>query len=167
MIVITNELGIKKDSADKIIFEDGVLELDAELVKSIDKDGETDYRCVTNTDNYKVAQFFAFRSGMLDEGEMSDEINNDNWDSFSTVANEAFYESLKDNAIDEETLLSAKFVDYPLDIIVQQFSISMGNTLSNTKLKVHEGYAPQYAGGQDTVLDFVFHTTDESTVTLM
>lgn len=167
MIVITNELGIKKDSTDKIIFEDGVLELEAELIKSIDKDGETDYRCITDTDNYKVAQFFAFRSGMLDEGEMSDEINNDNWDGFSTVTNEAFYESLKDNAIDEETLLSAKFVDYPLDIIVQQFSISMGNTLSNTKLKVHEGYAPQYAGGQDTVLDFVFHTTDESTVTLL
>lgn len=167
MIVITNELDIKKEDSDSIIFENGKITLGAELVKSFETDGKTDYKCTTSTNEYKVAQFFAFRSGMLNDGEMADDINNDNWDGFSTVANEAFFENMKDNAIDEETLLSAKFVDYPLDIIVQQFSVSMGNTLSNTKIKIHEGYAPQYAGGQDTVLDFVFHTTDESTVTLI
>lgn len=167
MIVITNELNIKKNDADRLIFEDGIITISAKLSKDVHTDGETDYKCDTSTDDYAVAQFFAFRSGMFNEGELSDDIDNDDWDGFSTVVNEAFFENMKDNAIDEDSLLSAKFKDYPLDIVVQQFSISMGNILSNTKLKIHEGYAPQYAGGQDTVLDFVFHTTDESTVTLL
>ena len=161
MIAVTSELEIKKENADKTIFDDGTIMLNAK------KTSDNKYVCDTSTDEYKVAQFFAFRSGMLGSGEYGEEINDDNWDGFAAISNEEFYEELKDNAIDTETLLSAKFKDYPLNIIAQQFSVSMGNTLSNTKLKVHEGYAPQYAGGQDTVLEFTFHTKDENTVTLI
>lgn len=114
------------------------------------------------TDSYKLAQFFANRSSGL-EGDS--DLGYSDWNKFSTITNEAYYKLLKDNAIDKETFLSAKFISYPTgDLIVQQFSISMSNAISNTKLKIHEGYAAQYMGGQDTILDFVFYTKDESTV---
>lgn len=163
MSAITAELEIEQGE-DGFAFEDGVLKLTIE--KADMKGNNQHYKCVKD-DYYSIAGFFAYRSGIPIEGQKDDIPNTDNWDNFSTVSNEEFYQKLKDKAIDTETLLSAKFNKYPIEIITQQFSISMGNTFSNTKLKAHEGYAPQYAGGQDTVIDFVFHTTDKSTVTLL
>lgn len=114
-----------------------------------------------SSNGYQVALFFAFRSGGLSP---IGDIDNGDWDDFVTNANEEAMEELKDNAVDLESILSAKFIEYPLDLIVNQISISMGNIFANTKLKSVEGYAPQYCGGQDTIIEFVFQTRDENAI---
>lgn len=134
------------------------------LVKNESKD-EIVWTLDTSTEEYKIAEFFAFRSGYgLDDVEVS----YDEWDMFATSSNEETFEAIKEEALDTETLLSAKFIDYPIEnLIVQNFSITMGNILSNTKLKSQDGYAPQYAGGQDTIIEFTMHTMDKEVVTAL
>lgn len=158
MTAIYKELDL--DSNEVTILVDGKLSFDTEVI------ADSKHRLKASGDVWKVAEFFVFRStGMLEE---SVEIDHENWGNFSQVSNEQFYQDMKDNALDYETIKSAKFKEYPLeDIVAQQFSISMGNVLANIKLKAQDGYAPQFAGGQDTIIDFVFHTTNEKTVGLL
>jgi hypothetical protein len=145
---ISKNLSLKTQN----IFSDGTIELE------LSSDGWN-----TGTDQYQVANFFAYRS--TDHG---DDINNEDWANFSTVSNSAFYQNIKDYGIDTESMLSAKFVKYPIeDILAQQFSISMGNALSNTSLKAQDGFAPQYAGGQDTIVEFTFYTQNSEAVTAL
>lgn len=144
------------------LFSDGILKLKLNRYESDDK---FIWSLDTSTEEYSMAEFFAYRSGY---GLSDVEIDYDDWDMFSTSSNEDTFESIKEDAIDTETLLSAKFIDYPIEnLIVQNFSISMGNILSNTKLKSQDGYAPQYAGGQDSIIEFTMHTMDESVVTAL
>lgn len=160
MTAIYKELGL--ESNEVTIFMDGHFKFD---IVSANKEN-TSLKVSTSGDMWKVAEFFAFRSTGLGGGNV--EIDHENWNDFSQSSNEQFFQDMKDNAIDIETYNSAKFVQYPLDdIIAQQFSITMGNVLANTKLKAQDGYAPQFAGGQDTIIDFVFHTTNEETVGLL
>lgn len=141
------------------LFSNGILKLKLNKEESKDK---IIWSLDTSTEEYKMAEFFAFRSGYNIEDE---EINSD-WDIFGSSSNEETFESIKENAIDTETLLSAKFIDYPIEnLVVQNFSISMGNVLSNIRLKSQDGYAPQYAGGQDTIIEFTMHTMNKEIVT--
>lgn len=111
---------------------------------------------------WEIAEFFAFRSTGYGA---ETEVDNGKWGNFAQSSNEQFFQDMKDNAIDIEGLYSAKFKAYPIEnIVAQQFSISMGNIMANTKLKLQEGYAPQYVGGQDTIIDFVFHTKEREVV---
>ena len=113
----------------------------------------------------QVTKFIAYRSNKYILSE-ENELDTNGWD-FPTNGNEDLFEKIKDSGIDTETILSAKFKEYPLEIVTQQFSIGMSNALSNITLKSQEGFAPQYTGGQDTIIDFNFYTKDENTVTLL
>ena len=145
------------------LFAEGKLNL--KLEKSI-SEGKIKWSLDKNTEEYEIAEFFAYRSGYgLSDIDIDFE---DDWDMFASSSNEDTFEEIKEEALDTETLLSAKFIDYPIDnLIAQNFSIALGNVLSNTKLKIHEGYAPQYAGGQDTMVEFTMHTMDQSVVTAL
>ena len=144
------------------LFSNGKLELKLNQAVS---ETEIIWTLNTSTEEYEMAEFFAFRSGY----EMDDiEIDYSDWDMFASSSNEYTFEEIKEETLDTETLLSAKFEDYPIEnLVVQNFSISMGNILSNTKLKSQDGYAPQYAGGQDTVIEFTMHTMDKEVVTAL
>ena len=158
---ISKELDL--ESSDRNIFANGKLTFRFPI-STVIKNNKSIHtlRLDTSDEGYQVAEFCAFRSGMVN----SDEDISGGWADFATITNEMFAEDLKDNAIDTETLLSAKFEGQPIDeIVVQQFSISMTNSLSSTHLKVEDGSSAQFTGGQDTIVDIMLHTTDESTVT--
>lgn len=153
--IIYKELALD-ESAEYKEFVDGVLRITFEENSNknyIDK----------NSQSYKIAEFFAFRSGAIGSTE---DVDNGDWEDFIQNSMEDYLETTKDS-IDLETILSAKFVEYPLDILVQQASVSMGNTFANVKLKAYDGPSPQYCGGQDTVIEFVFYTQKEEDVNLI
>lgn len=162
---IYKQLNLKQDSYEA--FENGILRVP--FIKIEDEDSSKIVpKCTidTQSDSYKIMKFFESRGGYSD-GENVDP-NISDWEDFTQNTQEETLEDIKDNAIDTETLLSAKFILYPIEkLIPQQIAISMGNTFTNTKLKAHEGYAPQYAGGQDTIIEFTFQTLDENAVTYL
>lgn len=74
--------------------------------------------------------------------------------------------------VDLDTEDSFKFIKYPNDTImdsaiVTNVSASFNNNLSNTYLKAIDGYAPQYLGGQDTVIELSLQTQDENVVSAL
>lgn len=78
----------------------------------------------------------------------------------------------KKEDVDLDTANSFKFIKYPNDTImdsaiVTNVSASFNNNLSNTYLKAIDGYAPQYLGGQDTVIELSLQTQDESVVSAL
>lgn len=130
-----------------------------EIVVEEGKDKDEKYKLNPDSNGYKIMELFSFKSGYIN-GEKVD-IDIEDWDDLKTNIQEGIVENVKDNAIDTETFLSAKFKQYPIEkIIPEQISISMANTFANTRLKCVEGYAPQYCGGQDTVIEFKFQTMD-------
>lgn len=74
--------------------------------------------------------------------------------------------------IDLDSEDSFKFIKYPNDslmesAIVTNISASFNNNLSSTYLKAIDGYAPQYLGGQDTIIELTLQTQDEATVSAL
>lgn len=74
--------------------------------------------------------------------------------------------------IDLDSEDSFKFIKYPNDslmesAIVTNISASFNNNFSGTYLKAMDGYAPQYLGGQDTVIELTLQTQDEATVSAL
>ena len=120
-----------------------------------------------NSNEYKVAEFFAYRSGKTVNNENLKDVDTDDWDKFTTNINTEAMQNAKDNAIDLDTYLTAKFINYPLDIIVQQITLSLANTFANTKLKAYDGVAPQYCGGQDTIIEVSFQTQNKEVISAL
>ena len=58
-----------------------------------------------------------------------------------------------------------KFRKYNTGIVrIKDYSISLSNHISNINLKDVSGSAPQYLGGEDTIISLVIETTDEKTI---
>lgn len=79
--------------------------------------------------------------------------------------------NLKEN-IDYDSEDSFKFIKYPNNdlmesAIVTNIAASFNNNLSTTYLKALDGYAPQYLGGQDTVIELSIQTQDEAVVSAL
>lgn len=73
-------------------------------------------------------------------------------------------EDMKDN-IDLESAKSVKFDKYPVGVpIVTNVSFTYNNLFNNISLKAVDGYAAQYTGGSDTIIEISMATTDEFTV---
>lgn len=70
--------------------------------------------------------------------------------------------------IDIETVESLTFDKYEIgDVHIKNVACVFGNTLSKMTLKAMDGKAPQYAGGQDTVIEVSIETRDENAVSLL
>lgn len=112
----------------------------------------------TSCSGYKILDFMSFRYSTA-------KADGNDWGTFAHNINDAYFKELKDNAMDKESFISAKFVPHFVgNIVVQKFSVSMNNILSNIELKAYEGKAPQYCGGQDTVIEFTMYTKDKNIV---
>jgi hypothetical protein len=89
-------------------------------------------------------------------------------DSLSTTTTD--YVADQKQATDIESVLSLKYDHYPLDygmITIKSISCVFGNTLSRISLQAQDGFAPQYVGGQDTMIEVAMQTTSEDNVTLL
>lgn len=74
--------------------------------------------------------------------------------------------------IDLDSEDSFKFIKYPNEsmlqsLIVTNISAAFNNNLTRTYLKAIDGYAPQYLGGQDTVIEISMQTQDDAAVAAM
>ena len=152
---ISLELGL--DQNKEIEFKNGVLKL------ALKDEGKKKY-INGSTQEYQIAEFFIYRSGKKDDNTDLENVDTEDWGKFTTNVNTKLMSETKDNAIDVDTFLSAKFIEYPLEILPEQITISMQNIFSNTKLKAYDGYAPQYCGGQDTIIEVAFQTRSRETV---
>jgi len=86
---------------------------------------------------------------------------------FSDVTSTTMMEKLtkEKQALDYEDVTTFKFVKYPIgNVVVTNVSCVFGNTLTRMSLKALDGYAPQYCGGQDTIVEITMQTTDEEAV---
>lgn len=71
---------------------------------------------------------------------------------------------MKDN-IDLESAKTVKFDKYPVGVpIVTNINFTYNNLFNNISLKAVDGYAAQYTGGSDTVIEITMTTQDEFTV---
>lgn len=74
--------------------------------------------------------------------------------------------------IDLDSVNSFKFIKYPDDIlfndlVVTDVAASFGNNLSKIYLKSLDGYAPQYLGGTDTIIEVSLTTQNEQALALL
>lgn len=70
--------------------------------------------------------------------------------------------------IDLETLDSLTFVQYDLgDLELTSSSISMSNIVSEMSLNGIDGYAPQFMGGHDMMIELTFQTTDKYNMVML
>lgn len=71
-------------------------------------------------------------------------------------------------AIDLELLDTMQYDEYMLgNIRIKNISCAFGNTLTRIGTQGADGYAPQYMGGQDTIVEISIETTDAASVTLL
>lgn len=72
------------------------------------------------------------------------------------------------NATDWERFDSLKYNSWDAgDIIANNFSVALGNTISKISVSGTDGYAPQFLGGQDTVINLSFMTRNQLTVSMV
>ena len=74
--------------------------------------------------------------------------------------------------IDLDSVNSFKFIKYPddtlfNDLVVTDVAASFGNNLSKIYLKSLDGYAPQYLGGTDTIIEVSLTTQNEQALALL
>lgn len=98
----------------------------------------------------------------------SEELNKESAELDNTTTSDS--DNIKDN-IDVQTVNSLKFVKY-LDedmgaVNISNMSAVFGNSFTNISLQTSETYAPQYCGGQDTIIELSIQTTDNKVVTLL
>lgn len=71
-------------------------------------------------------------------------------------------------SIDVETMESLTFDKYEIgDVNIKNIACVFGNTMSKMNLKALDGKAPQYCGGQDTIIEISIETRDENAVSLL
>lgn len=78
-------------------------------------------------------------------------------------------DDMKDN-LDLESASGTAFDLYPIEsgsLTITNITCSYNNVLTNISLKALDSYAPQYAGGTDSIIDLTMMTQDEYTVGLM
>jgi uncharacterized protein (UPF0297 family) len=94
----------------------------------------------------------------------ADADDSDSWTDVTSVAQMDKLDADK-QAMDYESTATFKFVKYPLGAgIITNVSCVFGNTLTKMSLKALDGFAPQYCGGQDTIVEISMQTMDENTV---
>lgn len=70
--------------------------------------------------------------------------------------------------LDVENPLSIPFAKYDIgDYVVKSISCVCSNTLTKINLKSTDGYAPQYTGGQDTIIEINMQTKDKTTASML
>lgn len=156
---ISSELDI---SEMQTILKGGKINLELTMTKEGNK--YSNIRVDTSTPGYSFIKYMYEQMKDIN-------IDSEDWEDFDgdidkigTSTSGNILRDIKD-ALDTESFLSAKFIEYPIeDIVVQNFRINMGNVMSNIGLKTYEGKAPQYSGGQDIVVEFSFYTKNEATV---
>jgi hypothetical protein len=71
-------------------------------------------------------------------------------------------------SLDIESAKTLKFIKYPIgNIMIKNISAVFGNTLSKISLKSLDGYAPQYCGGQDTIIEVSIQTYDKDAANMI
>ncbi len=153
------------------------------FLKNLSIDIETNYTNYFNDDGYFVIPFMEKNKDKT----VTSNIKNSNAYKvieycFNYYTNERPFELPSDTMqstvmdikedVDLDTEDSFKFIKYPNDTImdsaiVTNVSASFNNNLTNTYLKAIDGYAPQYLGGQDTVIELSLQTQDESVVSAL
>lgn len=127
---------------------------------------ESSFALDTDAPGYK---FLAMCAG-TDAFVTNDDINNiDGTKQFMDTQSQ-MADSMTDikQSIDWEGMNTLSYVPYAMEnIIIKNIACVYGNTMSRIGLQAQDGYAPQYAGGQDTVVELTIETTDSNAVALL
>lgn len=76
-------------------------------------------------------------------------------------------QSLRFNVQDYKNPANMPFVPYMENMLVSRMSVGIGNQFTEISLKAVDGHAPQYMGGQDTVIELEILTKDKLQVSAM
>lgn len=138
-------------SSSKKMLQSGEIEISIDLDK-----GEIDTSC----EGYKLLKAFS-KMGPTSNDELDKESEELDNDSMSNA------DDIKENT-DIETIKSLRFIEYPTgNITINNVSAVFGNTFTKLSLQSSESYAPQYCGGQDTLVEIALQTTDSSAAALI
>ncbi len=134
-------------------------EFKIDLFTSVDSDNHFAFD-FENADSYKLIEYCFNYYTIGSEDKTQFELPSD---VMQTTVN-----NIKED-IDLDTENSFKFIKYPNEsmlqsLIVTNISASFNNNLTRTYLKAMDGYAPQYLGGQDTVIELSMQTQDDAAV---
>jgi len=76
-------------------------------------------------------------------------------------------EANKYNYLESENSIDFKKYDFGEDINIQSISCSYSNSLARVRLNAMDGYAHQFCGGQDSVIEISITTKNESAASLL
>lgn len=175
-INITTKQGLQTNKANIINFLKNVsIELDDNYSNYFNNNGELQINYIQkqsnneytfgfeNSDAYKLIEYCFNYYTIGSEDQTRFELPSDG---MQTTVNE-----IKED-IDLDSEDSFKFIKYPNEsmlqsLIVTNISAAFNNNLTRTYLKAIDGYAPQYLGGQDTVIEISMQTQDDAAVAAM
>ena len=130
--------------------------------------------CIIRNVAFKPTSQFAFDgtangcTALYYFSNMAEGVNDENDIGDATLSNQQnLYKELKDISLNEA--LGLKFVPYELGegVIVESVACSYHNTFSRLSLKMMDGYAFQYCGGQDTAIEISIVTQNSFAVSML